>query len=171
MLCVNRRHGCPQFLYGVSFLDTVLRWLTAAWGAYLASMTTSFSSRRLRSFEHTWLLAGLPDSASFWLQVKSLVRERRARKSRDIFFALSDLRGGPVLRDSSLSSFLFFAGLVIGTISCFTRSLFSDDVGFAVDHVLGMLSSAPALTSVDLFSLSLLLSLTSFGFLRGLGGC
>lgn len=56
-------------------------------GAYLASMTTtSFSSRRLRSFEHTWLLAGLPGSASFCLQVNSLVREERARKSRDFFF-------------------------------------------------------------------------------------
>lgn len=48
---------------------------------------------------------------------------------------------------------------MIGTISCFTRSLFSDDVGFAVDYVLGMSSSAPALTSVDLFSLSLVLGL------------
>lgn len=107
------------------------------------SMNTSISSRRLRSFDHTWLLAGPPDSASFCLQVghNPLAREERARKSRDIFFwpfspSLTSVVAPYCGNLASRIFFLFFAGLVIGTISCFTRSLFSDDVGFTVDHVI-----------------------------------
>jgi hypothetical protein len=136
----------------VSLQDFLSRHTTASTDCSLrslpcleGSMTTSISSRRLRSFDHTWLLAGPPDSASsFCLQVghDPLAREERARKSRDFFlfswpFSLS-LTSVVAPYCGNLASrifFLFFAGLVIGTISYFTRSLFSDDVGFAVDHV------------------------------------
>jgi hypothetical protein len=93
-------------------------------------MATSFSSRRLRNTLAAGWTAGL---GLFLLQVTIPWHAKSGPENQETFsLSISDLRG-PVLRDSSLSNFLSsFAGLVIGTISCFTRSLFSDDVGFVV---------------------------------------